>query len=61
MERLARFVFRTGVAIMLCYIIAMWWQMAEVRIYGFSQESIIDALAAATIALGAADFMVGGK
>ena len=61
MNRLARFVFRLCIAIILCYIIVMLWRMAEVKIYGYSQESIIDTLAAATIALGAADFMVGGK
>ena len=61
MKQLARYVCRLSVAIILCCIIAMWWRMAEVKLYGFSQESIIDTMAAATIALGAADFMVGGK
>ena len=61
MNWLARFIFRTGVAIILCYIISAWWQMAEVKMYGYSQESIIDTMAAATIALAAAELMVGGK
>lgn len=61
MNRLTRFVFRLCLAIILCYIIVMLWRMAEVKIYGYSHESIIDTLAAATIALGVADFMVGGK
>ena len=61
MNRLTRFVFRIGVATVLCYIISAWWQMAEVKMYGYSQESIIDTMAAATIALTAAELMVGGE
>lgn len=61
MNWLARYVFRLGVAIILCYIISMLWLMAEVKLYGYSQESIIDTLAAATLAYGIADFMVGGE
>ena len=59
MNWFARFVCRTSVAIILCYIIVMLWRMAEVKIYGYFQESIIDTLAAATIALGVADLLVG--
>ena len=61
MNWLARYLFKVAIASCLVCIIGAWWQMAEVKLYGYSQESIIDALAAGTLAYGIADFMVGGK
>ncbi len=44
-----------GVGVYL--ILSMCWKMAEVKMYGFSQESIIDSFAAVGLAIGATEWM----
>ena len=61
MNRLARYIITLGIAGILCYIIIMLWKMAEVKLYGWSQDSIIDNLAAGTIAYAIADLLMGGE
>lgn len=60
MKRLANIIITVILAAIIYDVIAMWWQMAEVKMYGWSQVSIIDSMAAWTIALGAANALWGG-
>lgn len=38
-------------------IISMLWRMAEVKLYGFTQESIIDSMAAIVLSLGIEEWL----
>lgn len=38
-------------------IIAALWQMAETKLYGFSQTSTIDSLATVALSMGAVDWL----
>ena len=38
-------------------IISILWRMAEVKLYGFTQESIIDSMAAIVLSLGIEEWL----
>ncbi len=57
-KRIKRFIMQTFLAATICAIIGEWWSMAEVNLYGFSQHSVVDALAAGAIAFGIAGLLM---
>lgn len=60
MNRLAKIVFFVAVCIIVFYIIAMAWQTAEVRLYGWSQVSTVKTVAQMLLAFFITDGLVGG-
>lgn len=57
-KQVKRFIMQTFIAATICAIIGEFWSMAEVNLYGFSQHSVVDSLAAGTIALGIAGLLI---
>lgn len=59
MKKHAKIILTAVIAGVLYYIIVMLWQMAEVKMHGFSHMSFVEQVAAWTIAIGLANALIG--